>query len=175
MKRRQSIILFSKSMFAICAAGSGLASIPSCSNPQPENNNNMWYPQPEMSEQEIYEGVKKLLQEGKTIELQWDCGGDEAIVSPTEKCKELAQTHNPLMRALDLYVINLLNLPDVGEFSMTGKGTLELVGEDVQITFESIMHGYEDYNEETKEVTFVEGDFVEPEYTGKKKMFAEAK
>ena len=132
----------------------------------------MWYPTPNLSEGEIYQGLEKLLAKGQLIELKWDCGGDQAIVYLTEACEELRHTHPELMEALTLHIMNRLNLPDVGEFSMVGSGKIEWVDDDMVIVFKSIMKGYEDYDPNThKYLGYKETNEIDPSYTGEKKLF----
>lgn len=70
-----------------------------------------------------------------------------------------------------MYILNLLDLPDVGKFSMKGKEKLSLSGDDISIAFESNMEAYEDYDPETEEMIHREVNEADPEYTGEKFLF----
>lgn len=131
----------------------------------------MNYGQPGLSKEAMFTALESLLKSGKSIELKWDCGGDEAFIFPTDACKELSETHKTLMQALEIHLLNILNLPDAGEFSMTGKGQLSLEDDKIVITFESIMKGFEYYKPKTKEGGWKEVNAVEPMYSGKKIIF----
>ena len=63
----------------------------------------------------------KILKAGKEITLEWDCGGDEAIIS-TFMDRELMDYRDPFVEQLYIYLVNYLNLPSVGEFDLEGIG-----------------------------------------------------
>ncbi|MEL6836249.1 MAG: hypothetical protein AAFP77_24850 [Bacteroidota bacterium] len=131
----------------------------------------MWYPQGSVSDEQLYTQCQQLLSAGQPIELRWDCGGDEAIIYLMEKSKSLNETNPEFVSSLTLYLANYLELPDVGEFSMKGQGTLSLKDEDVIITFESIMEGYVDYDPDSDTASYLEINEVEPDYSGELKLF----
>jgi len=74
---------------------------------------------------------------------------------------------------LYIYIANYLNLPDVGEFHMEGKGKfIEDKGE-VYIEYESIMKGYEGFDEDFNSTGWKEVNERDDEYSGKKELFRE--
>ncbi|MFK8102816.1 MAG: hypothetical protein AB8G15_09840 [Saprospiraceae bacterium] len=117
--------------------------------------------------------LQDLLEEGKQIKVTWDCGGDEAILGIWIDEKRLAYDHE-LAEALDLYLINYLELPSVGEFQMEGGGSITQTEEGLLFSYLS----------DVKYVAYEPGEFppvgedeltVEEEmammYSGKKLLF----
>ena len=51
---------------------------------------------------------------------------------------------------LEEYVVSKLEIPDAGEFSMTGQGTLYIEGDFVKAKYSSVMKVLTDFNEETQ-------------------------
>lgn len=93
---------------------------------------------------QIEDTIYKAIQSGNEITVKWNCGGDEAIISLFINGEQL-KYDNPFVQELDLYLINYLNLPDVGEFDMEGLGKFIIENDEVYIEYESIMKGMEDY------------------------------
>lgn len=114
--------------------------------------------------------IKEVLESGNKLTLRWDCGGDEAIISsfingtPMDYQDELAEE-------LDLYLINFLELPSAGEFSMEGTGEVIYEDGNIYLICESIMHGYADYSEEGEDLGWIEVNKKEEAYSGKRKLF----
>lgn len=109
-----------------------------------------------------------IVEAGKKIKLKWDCGGDEAIIYITIDNENL-KYDNIFAQELDLYMINYLNLPDVGEFAMEGSGEIVKEAEELYVIYESILKGYEDY--ESEEGGWKEINERDETYSGKKKLF----
>ncbi|MCB0607534.1 MAG: hypothetical protein KDD12_07455 [Lewinella sp.] len=115
---------------------------------------------------QLEEAIFAAIEAGKKITVKWDCGGDEAIIKVLVDGAELTY-NNAFAMELDMYLVNYLNLPDAGEFSMTGNGEIVEENEELYIVYESILKGVEDYETgRWKELN--EKDDV---YSGKKKLF----
>ncbi len=79
---------------------------------------------------------------------------------------------NELAQDLDLYITNLINLPDVGEFEMEGEGEIIKENELIFIECKSIMKGYESYDDQTWEPKgWEEVNEIDPEHSGKFELF----
>ena len=114
---------------------------------------------------ELKEEIIHLVKEGKVITLKWDCGGDEVHVQIYLDGKEIDYTKS-IFEALDIHVLNHLNLPDAGEFSMEGGGTIIEEDGKIYIEYESRWTGYEG---ETGE--WVNTNEREETYSGKRELF----
>ena len=115
---------------------------------------------------QLEEAIFAAIEARKKITVKWDCGGDEAIIKVLVDGAELTY-NNAFAMELDMYLVNYLNLPDAGEFSMTGNGEIVEENEELYIVYESILKGVEDYETgRWKELN--EKDDV---YSGKKKLF----
>ena len=126
------------------------------------------------TDKEIEEEIRKILIQGGKLVYSWDCGGDEALVtfSGDTKAKEILDKNELLNDSIEVYLMNLLNLPDAGEFAMEGRGNFFIVDKEIIFTYESIMKGYEGYDSETYESTgWQEINEIEPQFTGLKKPF----
>ena len=74
---------------------------------------------------------------------------------------------------LDIYLVNYLNLPSVGEFEMNGEGKLIEVNGEIYIEYESIMRGFEGFDEDFNSTGWQEVNEVDDMYSGKKALFKE--
>lgn len=119
---------------------------------------------------DLKEETLKLLKEGKEVTLKWNCGGDEAIVTPYLDGKEM-DYRDMYVEKLYIYIANYLNLPDVGEFDMEGEGKLIEEKGEIYIEYESTMKGYEGYDEEFNPTGWQEVNEREDIYSGKKELF----
>lgn len=139
------------------------------------NNSSMWYEAPSMSDKSMETKVREILSNGERLKFRWDCGGDEAIISLDRKTPgniSPDKFEDSLYPSLTLYILNFLNLPDVGEFSMEGGGEFKLVAdEELIFEFESVMNSYIDYNPETNEVKEVNEPKIDSTFTGIKIPF----
>jgi hypothetical protein len=68
---------------------------------------------------------------------------------------------------MEEYIVNKLEIPDAGEFSMTGQGSMYIEGRFVKAKYSSVIKGVVDFNEETE--TEVYG--VAEEDSGDRKLF----
>lgn len=91
--------------------------------------------------------LEDLIEEGKKITVSWDCGGDEAFAYTHIDGQQLV-FGDPLGEAMDMYLINRLDLPSAGEFSLKGKGTIELNDEELWITYASESEFHFEWDEE---------------------------
>ena len=121
---------------------------------------------------DLKEETLKLLKEGKEITLKWNCGGDEAIVTPYLNGEQM-DYRDKYVEKLYIYLANYLNLPDVGEFDMEGEGKLIEEKGEIYIEYESIMKGYVDYGERGEKSEWVEVNEREDMWSGKKELFKE--
>ena len=103
-----------------------------------------------MDQKALQKQLTNLLQAGDTIEVRWDCGCDEAIIGIVHNGQtDVAFGDAPQwVWDLDLYLMNLLNLPSAGEFNMIGKGALSLQEGHIALVCESRMKGYKDGEDE---------------------------
>ena len=118
----------------------------------------------------LKETIFSMIEAGKKLSVKWNCGGDEAIITVFENNERLKFDH-PFAMELDLYLINYLNLPDVGEFDLEGGGEIIKENEEIYIVYESILKGMEDYESENggwKEINERDETF-----SGKKRLFKE--
>lgn len=88
----------------------------------------------------------RILNNSKKIEVEWNCGGDEAIVYVTIDGKPI-DFDNKYAEELDVYLINYLSLPDVGEFYLEGKGEIIKINKDIYIKYVSELKEFEDLDE----------------------------
>ena len=121
---------------------------------------------------DLKEETLKLLKEGKEITLKWNCGGDEAIVTPYLNGEQM-DYRDKYVEKLYIYLANYLNLPDVGEFDMEGEGKLIEEKGEIYIEYESIMKGYVDYGERGEKSEWVEVNEREDMKNRKKELFKE--
>lgn len=102
-----------------------------------------------MTTEELQQQLKQLLQEGKTITVSWDCGGDEAFAYIQINGQQL-EFGNPLAEAMDMFLINRLDLPSAGEFTLQGGGTITLKEGEIWLNYASESQVYweeEEYEE----------------------------
>ncbi len=158
-KRRRFLLFFGQLSTVAFIGSSG-----KCSNQKTTNQKN------EKKMIDLKAETVKLLKAGKEITLKWDCGGDEAIVIPYLDGKKM-DYKDKYVEKLYIYIANYLNLPDVGEFHMEGEGKLVEDNGEVYIEYESIMKGYEGYDEEFNSAGWQEVNEREDEYSGKKELF----
>ena len=108
--------------------------------------------------------IMSLLNSGKEIDIKWDCGGDEAILSFFINDKQISYD-NKLVEMLDIYLINHLALPSAGEFAMEGGGKIILENNQVFIEYYSEV-SYAEGVEEEEDLTAMGNH-----YSGKTKLF----
>ena len=76
-------------------------------------------------EEKLKESIVKKLKANHKLTVDWNCGGDEAILSLYQDGKQIPWD-SEFGSQLSLYLGNFLNLPDVGEFLLEGKGEIIL-------------------------------------------------
>jgi len=120
-----------------------------------------------------------MLTEGKRIIVSWDCGGDQATISTMIDGVEIDHTES-FAEELEIYLINFLTLPDVGEFYMKGSGDIKFSNNQIVIEYSSQVLELEIGEEELK---FMEEELgikttekeeknsMSAEYTGSKTLF----
>lgn len=114
--------------------------------------------------------IKEILTSGRKLTLKWECGGDEALVYPFVDGKEM-NFESDLYSEIDMLILNLLELPSAGEFSMDGTGEVILENNKIYLVCESIMHGYEDYSMEGESLGWKDVNEVDSMYSGKHPLF----
>lgn len=139
-----------------------------------------------MTTEELQQQLKQLLEEGKTITVSWDCGGDEAFAYIQMDGQELDYEH-PLAAAMDLFLINRLDLPSVGEFNLEGGGNIALKEGELWLNYASKSQFYWDeeeyeymvehskeHNPEEEMPSFEESQQMQPdpEFSGKVALFS---
>ncbi|MEM1134278.1 MAG: hypothetical protein AAGI07_00455 [Bacteroidota bacterium] len=135
-----------------------------CSNPNSTENKR----KEDMSP--LKDQIIEILNSGKRITLKWNCGGDEAIVTTFVDGKQVSY-NDKFAEELDIYIVNYLDLPDVGEFQMEGEGEIVEENGKVYLECESTLLGYEGYTDEGKSEGWVKTNTREDEYSGKRKLF----
>jgi len=79
-----------------------------------------------------------------SIAFSWESGNDEAFVD-----YELSKEEEPeAVGSLETYIVFKLDIPDAGEFNMTGSGSFYIDGGHVRIKYNSVMKDIVDYDEE---------------------------
>ncbi len=124
------------------------------------------------TEGQLKEAISKAIEAGKEISVKWDCGGDEAIMTIYIDEQQLGY-NNAFAEKLDLYLMNRLNLPDAGPFSMQGGGKFLVEEDEVYFEYESRWKGYEGYDEDFNYTGWKEVDEKDEDNSGKIKLFEE--
>lgn len=104
------------------------------------------------AETQIKEWTVNFIKEKGGINFSWESGSDEAFV----EIHEFEGQDKEKLEILEYYLIDVLEIPDAGEFAMEGKGQLYIVHNSVMAKYESIMKSIVDYNEETDEEIYDE-------------------
>ncbi len=94
------------------------------------------------------EQLVKLLKEKTEIKFSWESGGDEAFLTFEDFAAE-AQNHENY--ELEDFIIEKLDIPSAGEFSMKGVGILYIADNKVRAKYVSEMKEVVDYDEEKEE------------------------
>jgi hypothetical protein len=95
----------------------------------------------------VQQQLAALLTTNHLLTVRWDCGGDQSFVTTEIDGQEAAADyHDPtnLPVLLDQYLTDLLELPEVGDFEMQGRGRIFLDGATVLLDYQS---DYRDYND----------------------------
>lgn len=88
----------------------------------------------------------ELLQTGHRVTVHWDCGGDESFVYTSIDGQEQESTYEAgdFAYEVEQLLTEELELPGVGEFSMTGDGHFFLEGRGVGLDYQSTAEVYDD-------------------------------
>lgn len=159
-KSRRKFLLFLTGTAALTIVGCRLKKI---NQPEPQLTG-------EDSGMSLEEMLIEKIKAGHKIQLTWDCGGDEAIVT-TFQDEERINYDTEFGRKMDLYIINFLNLPDVGEFYMKGTGEIILEKGKLYLECESTMVKYAQYSENGEYLGWKEVNKREDMFSGKRTMF----
>jgi len=95
----------------------------------------------------VQQQLAALLIANHLITVRWDCGSDQSFVTTEIDGQEVATDyHDPtnLPVLLDQYLTDLLELPDVGDFEMQGRGRIFLDEATVFIDYQSDYRDYTD-------------------------------
>ncbi|MGI4869926.1 MAG: hypothetical protein ACRYFX_01975 [Janthinobacterium lividum] len=109
--------------------------------------------------------VRTLLENGHTLTVRWDCGGDESFVYTQLDGQELPAVYDNtpnLARLLDQYLTERLDLPSAGEFSMQGTGRIFQEGAEVVIEYESRATGDNSWMEDLSDEELAEMGYTRP-------------
>jgi hypothetical protein len=104
------------------------------------------------TEANIRDWLVALVNEKKQLPFSWESGNDEAFLS----FKDYAEWDSNNFEDLEGYIINKLDIPDAGEFEMTGEGFIYSDGKSIKASYQSIMKEMVDFNEETEEEIYGE-------------------
>jgi len=89
------------------------------------------------------------LKERGNIPFSWESGGDEALLSISGS--PAWDSEDPILRHyedLEWHIVVTLDIPDAGEFRMTGNGEIYLDASAVRIKYSSVLKEVVDYDEE---------------------------
>lgn len=89
--------------------------------------------------------IDYLNKNGK-LAFTWSSGGDEAFLTV-----EGVGYEDEYQEELSDYLIDKLEIPSAGEFTMNGQGTMYQKDNEVRVVFSSMYKELSDYNEETGE------------------------
>jgi hypothetical protein len=103
-----------------------------------------------MKNQEIKEWLLSNLKANRKITVRWDCGGDEAFVYPSIDGEEV-DSMDTIHELFEHFLIEKLNIPDAGEFTLTGKGTIFIEADKIIIEHSAEGEALIDYDEETEQ------------------------
>lgn len=98
-----------------------------------------------LTKTDLHYFTEELLQEGKTISVDWDGGGDQCICNVLiDGSPDYQDDGEEFSWQLANYIAEHLQLPDVGEYFGKGEGTLQLNDkEEITITFSGSEYFYE--------------------------------
>ena len=104
------------------------------------------------TEANIKDWLVKLVKEKKELPFSWESGNDEAFLS----FKDYAEWDSNNFEDLEGYIIDKLDIPDAGEFEMTGEGIIYSDGKSIKAKYHSVIKELVDFNEETEEEIYGE-------------------
>jgi hypothetical protein len=92
----------------------------------------------------------ELLQTNE-VSIKWNCGFDDAIIHVYTNTTPISD--NLMLEKFEDFLIAILELPDAGEFKMTGEGSVYKKGDEIFISFQSESKDLVDFDEiEEKEI-----------------------
>lgn len=103
-------------------------------------------------ELEIRNWLITTLKELGSLPFSWESGNDEAFIT----FKDWSEAQGYEFETLEEYIILKLDIPDAGEFNMTGEGIIYIENGQVKAKFSSLMKEVTDYNEETEQEIYGE-------------------
>jgi hypothetical protein len=139
--------------------------------PMPPNDNYMdkWEKEREeriiAAEERLKGWVTASLKGKASLSFSWESGNDEAFVTFQDK----TGADKAKFEDLENYIIDKLDIPDVGEFQMNGSGTIYIENNLAKVKYSSTIRASIDFNEETGEEIFSEEG---EEDSGDKVLFA---
>lgn len=104
------------------------------------------------AEEQLKPWITATVRAKGSLPFTWESGNDEAFVTFTDASD--AEQDN--FDALEAYIIDKLDIPDAGEFEMTGAGDIYIEHNAVKAKYSSTMKALIDYNEETEEAVYDE-------------------
>lgn len=116
------------------------------------------------AELRLKDWVATMVKEKGGLPFTWESGNDEAFVT----FKDSSEAEQENFQDLEEYIVDKLNIPDAGEFEMTGSGTVYIDDNFVKAKYSSTMKAIIDYDEETEQEVYSE----EEEDSGDKVLFS---
>ncbi|EHQ25039.1 hypothetical protein [Mucilaginibacter paludis] len=104
------------------------------------------------TEQRLGNWIIALVNQKGSLPFSWESGNDEAFLTFTD----FTEAEEDNFMDLEQYIINKLDIPDAGEFEMTGSGTIYITGNSVRVKYSSTIKGVIDYDEETDQEIYSE-------------------
>lgn len=106
------------------------------------------------AEGEIKEWLTARVKEKGTLNFSWESGNDEGFVD----FEEYNDAEQRQFDTLEMYIIDVLDIPDAGEFQMIGNGTFYLIENTLKVMHSSIFREIVDYDEVTGKEIFGKGN-----------------
>lgn len=104
------------------------------------------------AELRLKDWVVNMVKERGGLPFTWESGNDEAFVT----FKDSSKAGEENFQDLEEYIVDKLDIPDAGEFEMTGSGTLYIEGNFIRAKYNSTMKAIIDYDEETEQEVYSE-------------------
>jgi hypothetical protein len=100
------------------------------------------------AEEELRDWIIASVNKNGAIEFSWESGGDEGFVT----IKEYANNKRyDKAEDLEEYILDKLDIPCAGEFTMNGHGAIYIAGDVVKIRYSSTLKELVDFDEETEQ------------------------
>ncbi|SFW61234.1 hypothetical protein [Chitinophaga sancti] len=94
------------------------------------------------------------VKEKGTMNFSWESGNDEALV----EFNEYNDAEQEQFDTLEWYIINLLDIPDAGEFKMIGNGSFYSADNAIKLMHSSTLREIVDYDEKTGDEVYGKSD-----------------